>query len=43
MGAEIFISYRRKDISKANKIKEEIEKTTSVSCWMDLDGIKSGS
>ena len=43
MGAEIFISYSRKDISKAKKIKEEIEKITSVSCWMDLDGIESGS
>ena len=43
MGAEIFISYSRKDISKAKIIKEEIEKITSLSCWMDLDGIESGS
>ena len=43
MGAEIFISYSRKDISKAKIIKGEIEKITSLSCWMDLDGIESGS
>ena len=43
MAAEIFISYSRKDISKAKIIKEEIEKITSLSCWMDLDGIESGS
>ena len=43
MSAEIFISYSRKDISKAKKIKEEIERVTSLSCWMDLDGIESGS
>ncbi len=43
MNEKIFISYSRKDISKAKKIKEEIEKITSASCWMDLDGIESGS
>lgn len=43
MGAEIFISYCRKDIAKAKRIKEEIEELTSVKCWMDIDGIESGS
>ena len=43
MGAEIFISYSRKDLSKAKIIKGEIEKITSLSCWMDLDGVESGS
>lgn len=43
MGTEIFISYCRKDIQKAKIIKEEIERSTSARCWMDLDGIESGS
>ncbi len=40
---DIFISYCRKDIAKAKRIKEDIERNTSAKCWMDLDGIESGS
>lgn len=43
MESEIFISYCRKDIAKAKRLKDEIEKSTSAKCWMDLDGIESGS
>lgn len=43
MEQKIFISYCRKDFAKAKRIKEEIERTTSAKCWMDLDGIESGS
>lgn len=44
---EIFISYSRKDLSLVRRIKEEIERSTGVRCWMDLNGsgggIESGS
>lgn len=38
---QIFISYKRDDKDTVLKIKEEIEKYTNLSCWMDLDGIES--
>lgn len=31
------------DLSKAVAIKQEIEDTVGCSCWMDMDGIESGS
>lgn len=40
---EIFISYCRNDIAIAREIKNKIEPKTSVSCWMDMEGIESGS
>ena len=44
---EIFISYSRKDYSLVRRIKEEIDRSTGVRCWMDLNGsgggIESGS
>ena len=40
---DVFISYCRKDIKKAKRIKEEIENSTSLKCWMDIEGIESGS
>lgn len=44
MDSEIFISYCRKDLEKVKKIKKEIENIIpSVKCWMDLDGIESGT
>lgn len=43
MGEKIFISYCRKDLAKAKQIKKEIERATSTRCWMDLEGIESGS
>lgn len=42
MEGRIFISYSRKDLDKVKPIKEELE-TTGFSCWMDLEGIESGS
>ena len=39
----IFISYSRKDLQRAKRIKGEIEETTSIRCWMDMEGIESGS
>ena len=43
MGEKIFISYCRKDLTKAKQIKKEVERATSTRCWMDLEGIGSGS
>lgn len=43
MYQDIFISYSRKDIQQAKRIKAEIEERTSLKCWMDMDGIESGS
>ena len=43
MGQSIFISYSRKDLKHAKRIKGEIENSTSIRCWMDMDGIESGS
>lgn len=43
MAREIFISYSRKDLDKVKAIKEEMEQTVGVECWMDLEGIESGS
>lgn len=40
---DIFISYSRKDIAIAREIKKKVETKTSVSCWMDMEGIESGS
>lgn len=43
MQREIFISYSRKDLDKVKAIKKEIEQSTGVECWMDLEGgIASG-
>lgn len=39
---DIFISYSRHDLQQVKPIKEEIERITGASCWMDLDGIESG-
>lgn len=43
MGNGIFISYSRHDIDIVKGIKREIELSTGHKCWMDLDGIESGS
>ena len=43
MEQKVFISYCRKDLHLARRIKAEIEKSTSISCWMDMEGIESGS
>ena len=43
MAKEIFISYSRKDFDKVKAIKDEIDREVGIDCWMDLDGIESGS
>lgn len=39
--ARIFISYKRVDKVNVFKIKDQIEATLGVKCWIDLDGIES--
>lgn len=39
MVRDIFISYSRKDLGAVKAIKEEIEQSLGVECWMDLDDI----
>ena len=43
MQRDIFISYSRRDIGLVKQIKEEIEKSIGIQCWMDINGIESGS
>ena len=40
---DIFISYSRKNKDAVLLIKGEIERTLGLKCWMDLEGIESGS
>lgn len=40
---QIFISYSRRDIYKVKTIKEEIEHQTNAKCWIDLEGVESGT
>ena len=42
MPHDIFISYSRRDLAAVKPIKEELE-AQGFSCWMDLEGIESGS
>lgn len=39
---DVFISYSRANLEKVKSIKAEIERSTGVRCWMDLEGIESG-
>jgi len=39
---KLFLSYSRKDLERVKLIKDDLEQTTGVPCWMDLDGIESG-
>lgn len=39
MARDIFISYSRKDLEAVKAIKDEIEHSLGVECWMDLDDI----
>lgn len=43
MHRDIFISYSRKDLELVKQIKEEIEDAIGIECWMDINGIESGS
>ena len=42
MQHDIFISYSRRNLAAVKTIKEELE-SLGFSCWMDLEGIESGS
>ena len=42
MPHDIFISYSRRNLNAVKSIKEELE-SFGFSCWMDLEGIESGS
>ena len=42
MPNDIFISYSRRNLKAVTPIKEELE-SLGFSCWMDLEGIESGS
>ena len=39
--ARIFISYKRVDIEKVFRIKDQIEVALDEKCWIDIDGIES--
>lgn len=38
---DIFISYKRRDKKKVFELKDYIEKSVGINCWIDLDGIES--
>ena len=40
---DVFISYSRSDLHQVKAIKDELERTAGVRCWMDLNGIESGT
>lgn len=40
---DVFISYSRKNKADVMLIKDEIERVLGIKCWMDLEGIESGS
>ncbi len=42
MSHDIFISYSRRDLAAVKSVKEELE-SLGFSCWMDLDGVESGT
>ena len=42
MANEVFISYSRRDLERVRAIKQEIDRSVGIDCWMDLDGIESG-
>ena len=43
MKRDVFISYSRMDLDLVKQIKEEIERKVGIECWMDINGIESGS
>ena len=43
MVRKIFISYSRWNLEQVKAIKKEIELSTGVLCWMDLNAIESGA
>lgn len=43
MAHDVFISYSRKDLSLIEPLVKDIEKRANVRCWIDWNGIESGS
>ncbi len=43
MKYDVFISYSRSDLSLVEPFVKEIEQKAGVKCWIDWDGIESGS
>ena len=43
MAYDVFISYSRKDLSLIEPLVKDIEKRANVKCWIDWNGIESGS
>ena len=43
MAYDVFISYSRKDLSLIEPFVKDIEKRANVKCWIDWNGIESGS
>ena len=43
MAHDVFISYSRKDLSLIEPLVKDIEKRANVKCWIDWNGIRSGS
>ena len=43
MAYDVFISYSRKDLSLIEPLVKDIEKRANVRCWIDWNGIESGS
>ena len=43
MKRDVFISYSRKNYDTVMEIKRQIDATTGADCWIDLNGIESGS
>lgn len=38
---KVFISYKRGNLNPVKKLKKQIEQSTGINCWMDLEGIES--
>lgn len=43
MPYDIFISYSRRNLQEVKKKKDMIEKFTLATCWIDLEGLESGT
>lgn len=43
MAHDVFISYSREDLSLIEPLVKDIEKRANVRCWIDWNGIESGS
>ena len=43
MNRDVFISYSRKNYDAVIEIKRQIDAATGAECWIDLNGIESGS